>query len=84
MLRLHRKAMAAILTLGVALSTSGCSGTLHGPGIKPWTPPAMCLEPCRSIPEPEKLGLHEWHTQMLERYIECSITHALCTKGLLE
>ena len=80
---LTRKAVAALLTLGVALSTSGCSGTLHGPGIKPWTPPAMCLEPCPAIPEPEKLGLKEWHAQVLERYVECSVTHSLCTKDLL-
>ena len=84
MLGLTRKAVAALLTLGVALSTSGCSGTLHGPGIKPWTPPALCLEPCPTIPEPEKLGLKEWHAQVIERYVECSVTHSLCTKDLLK
>lgn len=84
MLRLYRKALAAILTLGVALSTSGCSGNAARAGNQALDTASDVLGACRSIPEPEKLGLHEWHTQMLERYIECSITHALCTKGLLE
>ena len=84
MLGLHRRAVAAILILGVALSTSGCSGTLHGPGIKPWTPPVMCLESCEALPEPGSLGLAEWHAQVLARYQRCAVTYELCKRDLLK
>ena len=83
-LRLTRRAVAALVTLGLALSTSGCSGTLYGPGIKPWTPPVMCLESCEAFPEPESLGLAEWHAQVLERYQHCAVTHALCKRDLVK
>ena len=81
-LRLTRRALAALLTLGLALTTSGCSGTLYGPGMKPWAPPVMCVERCREIPDPEALGLHEWHVQVIERYTHCAVTHDLCAATL--
>ena len=83
-MRLTSRALAAILPLGVALSTSGCSGTLYGPGIKPWTPPVMCLESCEALSEPAGLGLAEWHVQVLERYQHCAVTHELCKRDLLK
>lgn len=40
------------------------------------------MEPCRAIPDPVQLGLQEWHAQVIERYVLCSVNQALCQRGL--
>ena len=40
------------------------------------------MERCREIPDPEALGLHEWHVQVIERYTHCAVTHDLCAATL--
>ena len=42
----------------------------------------MCLESCEALPEPESLGLAEWHAQVLTRYQHCAVTHELCKRDL--
>lgn len=83
-LRLTRRAVAALLTLGVGMSTVGCSTTPYGPGMKPWAPPALCLEPCKAMPDPLKLSREEWDAQMVEGYTHCAVTHNLCSQNLIK